>query len=108
MSRGKSRKLIARGTLAYAQTLSAMGVPVSRIHADLQLIDLISVPAFTKLLRFFDELQDSDDPSHSKQIESSLFPPWLEDKPAVQEEPADWTYSGFFPYGDWVRSKQSS
>lgn len=91
---------------------ASYGAALSRIIRDLNLD--ISRTALAKLydyelLRKYDygDLAESDkDIAMANNIESSLFPDWLdESKSEVQENPDEWYYVGHFPYGKWVNDE---
>jgi len=88
------------------------GAAISRIVRDLDLD--ISRTALAKLvdyemLRRYDyaTLADSEkDETIANNIESSLFPEWLDESVSeVQENPDNWYYKGHFPYGAWVNNE---
>jgi len=86
--------------LSYAHYLHKLGVPTARV---VEYLDLdISKPALTKLIKLYNEVDNCVDAEQSKQIHMSLFPTWLDPWQKVQEQPADWDYVGFFPFGEWV------
>lgn len=107
MSKGNSRKLMLRPQLAYAHTLRGMGVPVSRIISELELD--VSIPVVTKLINIYNEMYTSSEPEQASKIEQSLFPTWLDEggKP-IQGTPTNWSYNGFFPFGQWIENKDEA
>lgn len=105
MNAGKRRKLIRPDLLVLLAIKTKLGIPLTRAMQDLQLDGLISRPAAAKLISLFIEAEKLPNGSEdSLRIQRSLAPEWLDlaaDK--VQEQPAGWVYSGFFPIGEWQK-----
>lgn len=87
------RKLIPRALVLQIVERQALGVPLSRIIKDLRLD--ISRTSLKSILDVYKAV-DSDSP-----CEASLFPPWLTKEAKVQEQPSNWYYQGYFPWGCW-------
>lgn len=87
------RKLIPKALVIEIVKRQALGVPLSRIIKDLELN--ISRTSLKSIL----DIYKSVDPDSS--WEASLFPPWLNDEAKVQEQPNNWYYQGYFPWGSW-------
>ncbi len=89
------RKLLLPATLHAISEKAALEVPLNKQIKHLD----VSRPVVVKLLRWY----ASDNPI----VRASILPPWLDaDGPQVQENPDDWYYEGFFPFGEWKQCKQ--
>lgn len=87
----RPRKLLSRRMLDAVETALELGVPLTRVIRKYNLS--VTYPVVKKLLAY------KDDP----QAQASLFPEWLDqESDEVQVQPDGWTYSGFFPHGEWV------
>lgn len=103
MSRGKPRKLIRLDKLLSLHRKVSIGVPLARALRDLELD--ISRPLAAKQLKLFETECESNEAN--RLITDSMDPPWLDAKgPAVQEQPSDWDYEGYFPFGKWVEKSE--
>ncbi len=98
----KARKLISPTLLGQIYKRFHYGVPIQRLHRDHGLNN-ISIPVFTSLIHSYDEYLHQQDKTIKVVIHKSLFPEWLDDIPAVQEQPNEWKYTGKFPYGAWIK-----
>lgn len=87
------RKLIPRALFAEIIARKALGVPSSRIIKDLELD--ISRTSLSSLIKVY-EVSYADG-----KFDTSLFPPWLKDTAKIQEQPDNWYYEGYFPWGVW-------
>jgi hypothetical protein len=98
----KKRKLLSPTAYIAVHARLNMGVPLSRIIKDLQVA--MSRPALSKLLAANDTSFSPAVPvDDSIAIQNSLNPKWIDyDGPLVQEQPDDWKYVGYFPYGVWT------
>lgn len=97
----KKRKLLQKTTLQELHQRVEYGVPLSKAMSKLGIDTLISRPSVKALLDIYTEYGEAYD--------GALFPTWLdqESEAKVQEQPADWTYVGYFPLGEW-RQEQCS
>lgn len=106
MNAGKRRKLVKQATLAHmALMCTGLGVPLAKQLDRLKLTELISRPAASKLLKHYSELESLEG-EQAAVIYNSLFPAWLADDLTgveVVEQPLGWTYSGYFPLGQWSK-----
>lgn len=91
----KRIKLLSRTAIKELQERLNMGVPLSTAIVRLELN--ISRPTVKKILSY----------AESSKFDNSIFPPWLEECPKVQEKPDDWRYIGYFPLGEWQQCKDS-
>lgn len=97
----KMRKLMNPKLYTQIQEKLDMGVPLTKVMKQLDIT--MSHPACSKLMRYFEDSRDYSDPDGATIIHNSLFPKWLDaDGPTVQEQPFDYKYIGYFPYGEWV------
>lgn len=100
----KARKLLTPQTLFELSRLTSVGVPVAKAMRQLHL-DNITRPTVVTLLKAYVERNDHNDYHYDRTLKS-LYPPWLiEDGPAIQEQPEDYNYHGYFPQGCWVTCK---
>lgn len=91
----KKRKLISPKLTSTIQSRMDLGVPLTTIRKQLELD--ISYPALQKLLEVIKKLNDS--------TVASVYPEWLEqDSLTIQEQPDNYKYVGYFPYGEWIRT----
>lgn len=104
----KPRKLLTPSTLAHLAKLTTVGVPVANAMRQLDLEGKITRPTVVSLLKAYAERHDINQ-SHSDTTCSSLFPDWLNKTgDAVQEQPENHSYIGYFPQGYWVASDKES
>lgn len=87
----KRRKLLSRAAIEQLKERLDMGVPLATAIAKLELN--LSRPSAKHLIEYYS----------TNKFEQSLFPPWLEESPAVQEQPDNWRYVGYFPLGEWYK-----
>lgn len=72
-----------------------IGVPLAKVHKELELD--ISYPALQKLITLLKNT--------NVDTVGSLYPEWLEkDSMKVQEQPDNYKYNGYFPYGEWIET----
>ena len=103
MSRGKPRKLIRLDKLSTLAHRAQMGVPLARAIRDMRLD--ISRPLAAKQVQLFN--MDCATKEASSLLKHSLDAPWLDyDGPTVQEQPDNWYYEGYFPFGKWVEKSE--
>jgi hypothetical protein len=96
----KARKLLTPDVLHQLSELTTMGVPVARAMRQMHLED-ITRPTVVMLLKAYEERDDHSQEHYDRTL-ASLFPPWLvEDGSAIQEQPEEYNYIGFFPQGHW-------
>lgn len=89
------RKLVPQKLLAEIVELTTLGVPLTHsIKRVLGEAD-VSRPVIAKLVKYYN--------MDNEEVRMSIFPPWLNETEPVQENPDDWYYKGFFPFGRWVR-----
>ena len=94
--RKSKRKLLSPTALAGLHKLKLTGVPTARLVADYDLD--VSAAHLGKLIKLYDRLK------HDPKIQDSLFPLWLNNNlMRIQEQPPEWKYNGWFPYGEWER-----
>lgn len=87
----KARKLIRQDVLKQLTKLTRLGVPVARAMRELSIDNELTRPTVVRLLK-----------AHRENYHSSVFPKWLDPNGTiVQEQPDNYTYFGFFPYGSW-------
>lgn len=84
----RQRKLLLRSTLTKLKADVDRGVPLARAMRNQELG--MSRPAVAKLLGYF----------KTDAVHDSLFPAWLNQD--EQEQPGHYTYTGYFPVGQWV------
>lgn len=102
MKRTKAkRKLLSMTTFNEVLKRKAMGVPVARIMVDLDLKDKISRTSLVNLITAYDAITDPGSPHNVKDSMQSLYPEWLQTDIDVQEQPDNWYYEGYFPWGTW-------
>lgn len=105
----RRRVLVQPHLIEHAFELNSKGVPITKILRDYNIDNLISRPAFNKLLAYYKLYLKADankQDQASMAIYYSLFPLWLtmEDNLIVQQ-PFDYKYEGLFPTGEWVKEK---
>lgn len=97
----KPRKLLAPQTLYDLDRMTDAGVPVAKAMRKLKIEDEVTRPTVVSLLEAYRKRNDYDCEHYNSTI-YSLFPPWLvDDGPAVQEQPEEYVYNGYFPLGYW-------
>lgn len=97
----KKRKLLKKTILEELCKRVEYGVPLSKAMAKLGIDKDISRPSVKALLDIYTD--------YGKVYDEALFPDWLdqESDKAVQEQPNDWTYLGYFPLGEWRQERCS-
>lgn len=84
------RKLLLPDTLTEISQKVDIGVPLNKLTKKLD----ISRPVVAKLVKWYK--------LNNPVVRASIFPAWLKiSGPEVQENPDDWYYEGFFPFGEW-------
>ena len=78
--------------------LDNLGVPMTRIISDLELD--ISRPHLRRLITY------NRAAGESKVVFASIYPRWINfSQEQAQVQPDGWTYSGVFPFGEWLNEK---
>ena len=98
---GAKRKLVPKQIIDDIYDLTSIGVPLAKVLKDKDL-DACR-PVIARLLDSY-RLAHQDDMTLKVRgtVYASLFPVWLQDTPAVQEQPDGWKYQGRFPLGTWL------
>ena len=90
------RKLLTPSALQQLEYLDNLGVPLATAMRRLNIT--ISRPTAKQLLASYKQ----------KTWDQSLFPPWLDpDGTNVQEQPDNYKYTGYFPFGCWEQCENS-
>ena len=93
----KPRKLLTPSAMTEIIEKRMQGVPLARIMRQLNIDTKITRPVVAKLLAIY---------PHNKE---SLFPEWMDNTgPAIQSQPENYKYNGFFPLGVWVKCRTSN
>jgi hypothetical protein len=89
----KKRKLIRLCVLKYLAEDTARGVPLARAMRNVGIDTEVTRPVVFRLLEIYKTGEYTD----------SLQPPWVDQfDSAVQEQPDEYTFEGYFPQGTWV------
>ena len=97
------RKLIPESVLAKMCSDLALGIPLSKILASLNI--QASRPHVNNLLDWY-RMNVKEKGCWSEDVYNSLFPNWLDKESQVaQIAPADWSYVGSFPFGHWEQDE---
>lgn len=87
----RPKQLIGLNALTLGNKLLDQGVPMTKVHAKLQLTWHY---ASTRDIFMADR----------KNRFSATRPKWLQEEPTLQTPPDGWTFEGIFPDGRWVRT----
>lgn len=97
----KRRKLMTSNCYGMITAKQQLGVSMSRITRDLAIANEISRPSLIKLVKHYNTMMEQG--PEAATIHASLFPDWLNHNgSAIQEQPEDWRYEGYFPLGEWL------
>jgi hypothetical protein len=86
----RRKRLLGLAALAEGNKLLDIGVPMTRVHTELQL-DW----SYQATVTVFNA--DRDGKHHVTR------PAWLSEEPTLQETPEGWGFEGVFPNGQWVQ-----
>lgn len=98
----KKRKLLTPTALSTLTEKVELGVPLSKAIRQMDL-DLTRPTALKLVEIYLDYLELDVFHPTAQRIDVSLFAPWMPiEGPAVQEQPDNWYYEGYFPLGEWI------
>lgn len=88
----RKKRLLGLNALKQGNALLDLGVPLTTVHKELQLLDKWTYASTVAIFK-----------ADRAGLHDVTRPSWLHDEPLLQETPADWHFTGVFPDGQWFQ-----